>query len=376
MRDERLDRRVEGATEGPLGEGVGEGLQPFGPVRGIGLHAGQLPGPLTDRRRALDGRRLDRLQPFLRDGAAALVADAAIVRGEGSRDDKRRRRVLGDQVPRGHPLDRPVRLPPEELDRGPPRLLVDRVVDPLAGLRELQPQWMGPSGEEVDRATVLGVVARLHPGVDERRAVPVGMVDQQPDGLLGADDELMHPRLHRHDRALPADRKPARLEALRIGPLDAEVEADRGIEPLEDPAGGVEVAPLEIFPPQPPLRSRARRGGKKPGDEIGDRLLVLADGEPGKFDPGRSMAVTGQRRIEAAMNPLCHRGCRLAGDGGRVVLRHGIGDIPGQLPDGAVTDQRSRGCRRADTVVAVAAEAVLAVDRRAGVILGHGRTHR
>lgn len=112
------------------------------------------------------------------------------------------------------------------------------------------------------------------------------MVDQQPDGLFGADDELMHSRLHRQDRALPADGEPPRLEALRIGPFDAEIEADRGIEPLEDPAGGVEVAPLEIFPPQPPLRSRARRRRKKPGDEIGDRLLVLADGQPGEVDPG------------------------------------------------------------------------------------------
>ena len=202
------------------------------------------------------------------------------------------------------------------------------------------------------------------------------MIDEEPDGLFGTDDELMHPRLHRHDRALPTDRKPARLEALRIGPFDAEVEADRGIEPREDPAGGVKVSPLEILAAEPPLRAHVGQRREKSAHEIGDGVLVLADGEPGEFDPGRAMAITGQRRIEAAMDPLCHRCGRLPGDGGRIVLRHGVGDIPGQLPDRAIAEERSRSRRRADTVVAMAAETVLAVDRRAGVILGHGRTDR
>ena len=186
----------------------------------------------------------------------------------------------------------------------------------------------------------------------------------------------MHSRLHRHDRALPTDRKPPRLEALRIGPFDAEVEANREIEPRKDAAGGVERSPLEILSAEPPLRVHGGQRPEESAHEIGDGVLVLADGEPGKFDPGRSMAVTGQRRIKAAMDPLSHRCGRLPGDGGWIVLRHGVGDIPGQLPDRAIADEWGRSRRRADAVVAMAAETVLAVDRRAGVILGHGRTHR
>ena len=61
-----------------------------------------------------------------------------------------------------------------------------------------------------------------------------GVVDPQPRGVLGADDELVVARLRGQDRAFPADRELIGLDLLGVGARLAEVELDLGIDPLDD----------------------------------------------------------------------------------------------------------------------------------------------
>ena len=139
-----------------------------------------------------------RLKPVLRDEYAAFVADRLVVRRKGRREHEHGRAVMRDQAPLGHGLERTVRGLPEKLDRGVRRQFVLRVIDTLIGLRKLEPQGIGPAAEQEERAAMLGLVARLHVGVDDRWLVPAS-VDGELRRVGRADHELVVPRLRRHD---------------------------------------------------------------------------------------------------------------------------------------------------------------------------------
>ena len=206
-------------------------------------------------------------------------------------------------------------------------------VDALVGLRELEPERIAAATEEQDVRLVFGVVPRLHVGIDEGLLVP-GRVEGEFGGVIGADHEFVDARLRGHDRTGPADRKAIGLEPFRVGAFKAEIEIDLWVDLLVDEAClAVEVAAEEIFGPQATAAVNARTTVAETGDQVGGGVLILPDGEPGEFHAGRPVTIAGHGRIEAAMDIFGHLPGRIAGDLRRIVLRHRLVDIGGQLID-------------------------------------------
>ena len=162
----------------------------------------------------------------------------------------------------------------------------------MMGLCELQPQWVGPATEEEDRAAVLGAGSGLHVAVDER-TIAVGVVEEQPYRMCAAEHELVEAGLHRHDRSTPTDRKPVRLEPLRIGPLDAEVEGDLRVDTREDQILWREPAAVKVLTPQAPLLVEGRLRAAESTEQVRDYGAVLPHRQSAELHPGGAVAVAG-----------------------------------------------------------------------------------
>src|SRR5260370_11297346 len=93
-----------------------------------------------------------------------------------------------------------------------------------------------------------------------------------------ANDELICPRFRGQDRAVPANGKHRGLKFLRIRARLAEVEADRGISPLEGAVFVTEGEGFEMRPMQSTLRIPAAAAAKA-ADQIGDGVAILAHGQ-------------------------------------------------------------------------------------------------
>ena len=241
-------------------------------------------------------------------------------------------------------------------------------VDAPFGLREFEPKRIAAATEEQDARLVFGLVARLYIGIDERRLIR-GRVDGERDGVFGADHELVDARLRRHERTGPSDREAVGLESLRVGPLEAEIKIDLWVDLFVDKARlAVKTSTPEILGPQAAAAVDARAAIAEAGDQVGGGVLILPDREPGEFHAGRPIAIAGHGRIEGAVDVFGHLPGRVPCDPRRIVLRHRLIDIGGELVDRAVTDERFGHVLRAGAGIAMAAAAVFAVDRQAGVV--------
>ena len=258
---------------------------------------------------------------------------------------------------------------PEQLDRGVGERLVLLVVDALIGLRKLQPQRICPATEEHEAGPVFGVVARLHRGVDERWLVP-GRVEGELRRVFGTNHKLIDAGLGRRDRSCPADGKPIGLEPLRVGPLDAEEEIDLRIGPFEDEILAVKGAAVEILTAEAAPGIDIRPAAAKAGDQVGHRVVVLPDGKPREFHAGGPVAVAGHWRIKRPVDVFGDLAGRLVTHRLRIVLRHRLVDVGCELVDRPVTDKRRGHIHSARTVLGMAAAAVLAIDGRAGMLVG------
>ena len=188
----------------------------------------------------------------------------------------------------------------------------------------------------------------------------------------GADDPLVVARLGGHDRARPTDREPVGLELLRVGALEPEIERHLRVDACDDElARRTEPAVAEILAAEavrPAAAVVGRRAAVETGDEIGDRVAELPRRQPRELDAGRTVAVAGDRRIEGGVDEGGDLSRGVARDERWIVLRHRVVNVVGQLRHRAVTLERGGDVRRAAAVLAVAADAMLAVDRQPGMI--------
>ena len=365
---ERLEFGGERMAEGPLGESAAKLAEFRLPVRGVALHVHEVLEVGHDVVGGLlrHGRR--RREPFRRHARAPVVADAPVVGREGRGGYEQRLALLRREAPLGHRFQDAVRRLPEERDRGAAGRRMLLAVDALVGLRELERERIRAAAEEEQTAAVFVVGARLHPAVEEGHLVP-GLVEPQPHGVFGADHELVGARLRREQRARPADREPVRPEHLRVGALDAEVEVHSRIDPLEDEPGvAVEVVAREILPLQAPAAVVGGHAAAEAPYQVGEGVVELAVGESGQFHAGGPLPIPGHGRVEGPVDVLGHLAGRVAGDRLRVVFRHRVMDVFRELVDRAVARERRRHVGRARPVLAVAPQAVLAVDGQARVV--------
>ena len=371
--DERPHVIAEWPTECPSGEGRGKLPELVGPIGTVALRVGQVLDVVERVVGHLNAGRGGRGKPFRRHARAPLVADRLVVGGKGCLEDEHLGAVVRDQAPLGHRLEHAVGRPPKQLHRGMGGMLVLLVVDALVGLREFELEWIAAATEEQDVRFVFGVVPRLHVGIDEWRLVP-GRVEGELRGVRRTDHDLVDTRLRWHDRTSPADREAVGLKPFRVGALEAEIKIDLWVDLLVDEARlAVEVASVEILGPQAAAAVDARAAIAEAGDQVGGGVLVLPDGEPGEFHPGRPVAIAGHGRIEAAVDVFGHLPGRVTGDLRRIVLRHRLVDVGGELVDRAVADERFGHVLGAGAGIAMAADAVLTVDGQARVVFGGQR---
>jgi hypothetical protein len=146
---------------------------------------------------------------------------------------------------------------------------------------------------------VVGIVAGLDPGVDKRSQ---GVVNIQATGMRSADAEFVLARVGRKYGARPTDRKLFRFDFLRVRAGGSEIEVDVRVGAIHE---WIIVFPrislLEVLGVEttlgPPLARRMEAA-----DEVGDGILILADGEPRKLDTSRLVADAGFRGIEAVVD--------------------------------------------------------------------------
>src|SRR5205807_10175455 len=62
---------------------------------------------------------------------------------------------------------------------------------------------------------------------------PIEIVDPQPNGVFGADDEFVAARFRSQDRTTPADRKLRAIQFRGVRACGAEVEGDGRIQSLD-----------------------------------------------------------------------------------------------------------------------------------------------
>ena len=119
---------------------------------------------------------------------------------------------------------------------------------------------------------MLGVVARLDHRVDQG---PLHVVDVEPGGVLGPDDELVLAGLGGQDRPPPDDREFLGVELLGRGGLDAEVEPDHRVDPVDHPVAWRRSGATCNTRPRSPRRSsrppaaEASRSGRPPSCDTG-----------------------------------------------------------------------------------------------------------
>src|SRR5439155_3972568 len=113
---------------------------------------------LRDVAGGLERRLGGRVVPFLRDGGAALVAHAPVVRRERRRRDEGNRNRLREKAALRDHRGGLLRALPLERERGGRRgLLLQflRIVDAGDPLRELEPDRVEPAAEQEERGAVL-----------------------------------------------------------------------------------------------------------------------------------------------------------------------------------------------------------------------------
>ena len=248
--------------------------------------------------------------PGFRDRSPALVADAPVVGREARfQDENLGATVIGRrELATGDDLDDPTRPDPAESqeggDFGRRTLAIFRVVHALLGFGEFQADRVGTAAQEPDRAAKRGLFARLHPGVNQGC---LAIVDPEPGGVVGLDDELIVAGRGGLDQSFPTRGELVRLELLGVGAGDSEVESDGRVGPLDRRV---------VTAPRPPVvvisaakAAEFERGGRlaEAGDQVGDGVLVLADREPRQFDPGWGDPGACDRRIEGVVNEGGHR---------------------------------------------------------------------
>lgn len=208
---------AERPAKGTLGKAPAEVAQPGLAIGSPFAHAGQLTQVGHDVTGGLNGRVGRGLVPGTRHRGSALVADAAVIGRERRLDDERFGEAVRREVALRNDLGRPLRQLPfqgdRRLDPGRLALVVLRVVHALLALGELQPQRVDPAAQQKDRAAIFRVLPRFDPGVDEGFS---GIVQPEPGGVLGADDELVFAGLGSQDGPLPANGKCVDLKLLRL----------------------------------------------------------------------------------------------------------------------------------------------------------------
>ena len=322
--------------------------------------------------------RLDRggrrgLEPLRRHARAAVIADRSVVRRKRGGEHEDPRRLARQQHPRRHRLDHAVRGLPEQPDRGRRRRCCRRcvvLVDALIRLPELEHERIVAAAEQEDGPPVVRVGSRFDGGIDHRRFFPAA-VQRELRSMLGADHELVHPRLRGHDPARPADREPRRLEPALLGPRRAEVEGDRRVDSFEhQPLVAVKPAGLEVVPREPSGRIGGGRLVAEAADNVGEGVAVLPHRQSGKLHAGRPVAVAGDRGVKGAMDVVGHLPGRLPRHQRRIFLGHGLVDGGRELADRPVTNERVGVVGRAEPPRAVAPHAVLAIDGGSGMVGG------
>ena len=316
----------------------------------------------------LQGRLGGRLVPRLGDGRPALITHAPVIgrevglQGEDDRGVARRKVAVGDQLRHSSgrfPLQR---------DRGRCEgfsccFLSFESSTPGFALEKLQPDRHPTTAQEVDRAPVFGVRPRPHGGVDQRF---VGVVDPEPHGVVGVDDEFVFAGVRGQDRPFPADRKLFGVKLLGRRGAGPEVEPDRRVDPLQHLLTAAHPATLEVSAAQPSLVAVPIGGGPETADQRRHGVGVLPDREPGKLHPGRAVSGPSQRRIKRLVNERRDLIRLLAHTRAWIVLGHRLADQPGQLRDRAIPFQGARVFLGAKSGGAVARGASSLVDGFAG----------
>jgi len=169
---------------------------------------------------------------------------------------------------------------------------VERVIHTLVGLRKFQPQRIGSAAGR-------RIVARY----------PFSVPDFTKPSINGGSCEAVFTasfaacsvRTTNSYRPVsggtmtgPAIRKAIGLEPLRVGPFDAEVKRHLRIDLLVDEVlRAVEAAAAEVFGFEAAAVVDARAATAKARHDVGDRVVILPYGEPGKFDAGGTVVIAG-----------------------------------------------------------------------------------
>ena len=139
----------------------------------------------------LNGSERGSFVPLLGDGAAAFVANAAVIRRERlayyeSALGGVRRKTAG-----GNNLTDAVRRVPFELNGGATAFVFE----------EVEAQRVGTTADEADGAGEFPKLAAGHPALDQ---LEIHVIDPKPDTVFAGDDELVVAGFLREHRTAPA----------------------------------------------------------------------------------------------------------------------------------------------------------------------------
>jgi hypothetical protein len=204
------------------------------------------------------------------------------------------------------------------------------IVDALLCLRKVQSQSVGPTRDKILRRSILDVVARLDPCVDQRL---LETVHPESRRVLGADDELVVAGFRREHRTGPANGELPRLVDLRHGRVDAEIKINLRVNaPGSALVAARRSAALEVSAAQAALVAPGRVAGKT-ADDVGDGSPILPYRKSSEIDARGLVSRLGNTRVKRVVDVRGH-GLRLGGgQSARVILRHRFGDDSGQLRD-------------------------------------------
>ena len=340
--DELLLGIVEGAAEGHLGEGFGEGLEFGRAVRGIGLGAGEFVEVGVDVLCDGDGGLGGGLIPFFGDAGATFVTEAAIVGGKGGADDHDFGHALGGEVALGDDFLDAVRGFPEELQGG----------GFFAEFEVVDGEVVGSATDEVEGgAFFTDGFAGADPGVDEGF---FAVVDGQAEAVFAADDEFVGAGFGGDEAAFEAEFEFVGIEFVFDGAIGAEVEVE-GVDAtvdfdgffagvgvafefgallgFEDFRAAVEELEAAFFAPV------FVAAVAEVADEVGDAGAILGDGEAGEVDGDGVEACLGGGGVEGVVDVGGDLFGVFADTGAGVLFGHGALDFFGQGFEGAVAGE-------------------------------------
>lgn len=340
--DEFFLSLIQGAAEGHLGEGFSKGGELGEAIWGVTFGAGELVESALDVFGDGDGGVGGGLIPFFGQTGAALVAEAAVVCGEGGADDHDFAHAFGREVTSGEGFFDAVGWFPAEFEGG----------GFVAKLEVFKHEVVGAATDEVEAGFFLAHFRSAgDPGIDEGFAA---VIDPQAEAVFAANDEFVNAGVGGDDAAFKTEVEFKGIEGFWHGAFIAELQMDVGHSGvvLDRLFTGFRVgfeggfffggddfrAAIEGLKPAffTPIFIGA---AAEVADEIGYAGAVLAGGEAGEFDFGRAEPGLGCGGIKGVVDVGSDVLGVLTDAGVGVFFRHGADDFFGEGFQGALADE-------------------------------------